>query len=329
MKMNMKLAISAVLAIGVLGRFASASAAEPPQNYPSHTVKIVVSYSAGGSNDIVARAVAAELSQQLGQTFIVENRAGASGTIGADFVAKSSPDGYTLFMAGGAHTLAPALFKQLPYDIVHDFAPISIAATSSYVLVVNPAVPVHSVPELVALAKAQPGKLNYASAGRGTPLHLAAELFKSMTHTDIVHVPYGGDTPALIDLISGNVQLAFMSVSSTAPQIQAGKLRALAVTSAQRTAALPDLPTLQELGFAGYDIGTWWGLLAPAGTSPDIVQKLNDAMRKVVQTPSVKERFAPHGLDATSDSPQEFAAFIKNETERYARIAKSAGIQPE
>jgi tripartite-type tricarboxylate transporter receptor subunit TctC len=329
MKMNNKLALITALIIGALGQCPSASAAETAKDYPSHTVRIVVSYSAGGSNDIVARAVASELSQQLGQTFIVENRPGASGTIGADYVAKSPPDGYTLFMGAGAHTLAPALFKQLPYDIVHDFAPVSIAATSSYVLVVNPSVPVHSVPELIALAKAEPGKLNYASAGKGTPLHLAAELFKSMTNSDIVHVPYGGDTPALIDLISGNVQLAFMSVSSTAPQIEAGNLRALAVTSTQRTAALPDLPTLQELGFSGYDIGTWWGLFAPAGTPPDIVQKLNDAMHKVVQTPSVKERFAPHGLDATSDSPQEFAAFVKNETERYARIAKIAGIQPE
>jgi tripartite-type tricarboxylate transporter receptor subunit TctC len=329
MKTNTNLALIAALAIAVLGKFPSALAAEGAKDYPSRTVKIVVSYSAGGSNDIVARAVAAELSQQLGQSFIVENRAGASGTIGADMVAKSPPDGYTLFMGAGAHTLAPALFKQLPYDIVNDFAPVSIAATSSYVLVVNPSVPARTVPELVALAKSEPGKLNYASAGKGTPLHLAAELFKSMTHTDIVHVPYGGDTPALIDLMSGNVQLAFMSVSSTAPQIEAGKLRALAVTGAQRASALPNLPTLQELGFTGYDIGTWWGLFAPAGTPPDIVQKLNDAMRKVVQTPSVKDRFAPHGLDATSDSPQEFAAFVKDETERYARIAKIAGIQPE
>jgi tripartite-type tricarboxylate transporter receptor subunit TctC len=303
-----------------------ASAAE---DYPSRTVRIIVSYSAGGSNDIVARAVAAELTQKLGQTFIVENHAGASGNIGADQVAKSTPDGYTLFMGAGAHALAPSLFKDLPYDLVHDFAPVSIAATSGYVLVINPQVQAKSVQELIDLAKSQPGKLNYASAGRGTPLHLAAELFKSMTGTDIVHVPYGGDTPALLDLLAGNVQLSFMSVSSTAPQIKAGKLRALAVTSERRAAALPDVPTLQELGFKGYDISTWWGLFAPAKTPPEIVQKLNEAMRDVTERPALKEKFAPHGLDATSDSPQEFADFVKHEVDRYAKIAKIAGIQPE
>jgi tripartite-type tricarboxylate transporter receptor subunit TctC len=298
-------------------------------DYPTRTVRIIVSYSAGGSNDIVARAVAAELSEKLGQTFIVENHPGASGNIGADLVAKSAPDGYTLFMGAGAHALAPALFKELPYDLVRDFAPVSIAATSGYVLVVNPQVPVKSVQDLIDLAKSQPGKLNYASAGRGTPLHLAAELFKSMTGTDIVHVPYGGDTPALLDLLAGNVQLSFMSVSSTAPQIKAGKLRALAVTSEHRAAALPDLPTLQELGFKGYDISTWWGLFAPAKTPPEIVQKLSDAMREITKRPSLTEKFAPHGLDATSDSPKEFAAFVQHEVERYAKIAKIAGIQPE
>jgi tripartite-type tricarboxylate transporter receptor subunit TctC len=325
--MRMRSVLGLLLLVG-MACLTSATCASA-DDYPSRTVRIIVSYSAGGSNDIVARAVAAELSQKLGQTFIVENHPGASGNIGADQVAKSAPDGYTLFMGAGAHALAPALFKQLPYDIVRDFAPISIAATSGYVLVVNPQVPVKSVSELVDLAKSQPGKLNYASAGRGTPLHLAAELFKSMTGTDIVHVPYGGDTPALLDLLAGNVQLSFMSVSSTAPQIKAGKLRALAVTGEHRASALPDLPTLQELGFKGYDISTWWGLFAPAKTPSEIVQKLSDTMREIVQSPALKEKFAPHGLDATSNSPQEFAAFVKQETERYARIAKIAGIQPE
>ncbi len=325
----MKFAFAFMGAIGALGMVSVACNAETAESYPSRTVKMVVSYSAGGSNDTVARAVAAELSRLLGQTFVVENRAGASGTIGADLVAKSPPDGYTLFMGAGAHTLAPALFKTLPYDIVRDFAPISIAAKSSYVLVVNPELPVKSVDELVALAKKEPGKLNYASAGRGTPLHLAAELFKSMTGTDIVHVPYGGDTPALVDLMSGTVQLAFMSVSSTAPQIRAGKLRALAVTGAQRTAALPDLPTLQELGFAGYDIATWWGLFAPAGTPPAIIEKLNTAMRSIGQLQSIKDRFAPSGLEPTSDSPEEFALLVREETKRYSGIAGIAGIKPE
>jgi tripartite-type tricarboxylate transporter receptor subunit TctC len=325
MRMRRVLGLLLIVAMACLTPATSASA----DDYPSRTVRIIVSYSAGGSNDIVARAVAAELAQKLGQTFLVENRPGAGGNIGADLVAKSAPDGYTLFMGAGAHALAPSLFKQLPYDIVRDFAPISIAATSGYVLVVNPEVPVKSVPELVDLAKSQPGKLNYASGGRGTPLHLAAELFKSMTGTDIAHVPYVGDTPALLDVLAGHVQLSFMSVAATAPQIKAGKLRALAVTTEHRTPALPDLPTLQELGFKGYDISTWWGLFAPAKTPPEIVQKLSDAMHEIVQRPALKEQFAPHGLDATSDSPQEFADFVKQETERYAKIAKIAGIQPE
>ena len=292
-------------------------------------MKIVVSYAPGGSNDVVARVIAPELQKELGQSFVVENRAGASGGIGADMVAKAAPDGYTLFMGAGAHALAPSLYKKLPYDIVKDFAPISLAATSTYVLVLNPSVPATTLPELIALLKAKPGQLNYASAGKGTPLHLAAELFKSKTGTDIVHVPYGGDTPALNDLMAGTVQLSFMSVASTAPQIRAGKLRALAVTSARRSDALPDLPTLGELGIAGYDVGTWWGLLAPAGTPDAIVAKLNAAMRKAVAQPQVKERFAPLGLDPRSDSPAEFAAFIKEEVARYAAIAKIAGIEPE
>ncbi len=299
------------------------------QDYPSRPVKIVVSYAPGGSNDVVARVIAPELQKELGQSFVVENRAGASGGIGADMVAKSAPDGYTLFMGAGAHALAPSLYKKLPYDIVKDFAPISLAATSTYVLVLNPSVPATTLPELLALLKSKPGQLNYASAGKGTPLHLAAELFKSRTGTDIVHVPYGGDTPALNDLMAGTVQLSFMSVASTAPQIRAGKLRAIAVTSARRSDALPDLPTLSELGIAGYDVGTWWGLLAPAGTPEAIIAKLNTAMRKAVAQPQVKERFAPLGLDPRSDSPAEFATFIKDEVARYAAIAKIAGIEPE
>jgi tripartite-type tricarboxylate transporter receptor subunit TctC len=315
------------LVVGALAVLLAAPAAA--QDYPSRPVKIIVSYAPGGSNDVVARVIAPELQKELGQSFIVENRAGASGTIGADMVAKSPTDGYTLFMGAGAHALAPSLFKKLPYDITKDFAPISLAATSTYVLALNPSVPAATVPELIALLKSKPGQLNYASAGKGPPLHLAAELFKSKTGTDIVHVPYGGDTPALNDLLAGTVQLAFMSVASTAPQIRAGKLRALAVTSARRSDALPDLPTLGELGIAGYDVGTWWGLLAPAGTPDAVVGKLNAAMRKAVALPQTKERFAPLGLDPRSDSPTEFAAFIKEEVVRYAAIAKIAGIEPE
>lgn len=299
------------------------------QDYPTRPVKIVVSYPAGGSNDVVARTYAAELQKELGQTFIVENRPGASGTIGADMVAKSPADGYTLFMGAGAHTLAPSLYKKMSYDIVKDFAPVSLGAVGTYVLVLHPSVPASTLPELIALLKARPGQLNYASAGKGTPLHLAAELFKSKTGTDIVHVPYGGDSPALNDLTAGTVQLSFISVAPTVPLIQAGKLRAIGVTSARRSNALPELPTLSELGIADYDVGTWWGLLAPAGTPDAIVAKLNAAMRKAAALPQVRERFAPLGLEPKADSSAAFAAFIKSEVARYAAIARIAGIEPE
>jgi tripartite-type tricarboxylate transporter receptor subunit TctC len=307
----------------------SVSTAVAQDAYPTKPVRIIVAYPAGGANDIVARAIGQELSQDLGQPVVVENRSGAAGTVGADAAAKSAPDGYTLFMAAGAHTLAPSLHVKLPYDIVQDFQPISLAALGTYLLVVHPSVPANSVKELIELAKAKPGALNFASSGAGAPPHLAGVMFQKLAGVTLNHVPYRGDTPAITDLIGGQVQLAFLYIQPLIPQVKAGKLRALAITSGRRSAAVPDLPTVAESGLPGYDIGTWWGLLAPAKTPRPIVDRLAGAMRKATAAPSVKERFAAGGNVAQSNTPEEFAAMIKSEVSRYRELAASAGVKPE
>ena len=297
--------------------------------YPTKPVKIIVAYPAGGANDIVARAIAQELAPDLGQPVVIENKSGAAGTVGADAAAKSPADGYTLFMAAGAHTLAPSLYVSLPYDIVRDFQPVSLAATGTYLLVVHPSVPARSVKELIELAKAKPGTLNFASSGVGAPPHLAGVMFQKLAGVTLNHVPYRGDTPAIADLMAGHVQLAFLSIQPLIPQVKAGKLRALAITSGMRSPAIPDLPTIAESGLPGYDIGTWWGLLAPAKTPMPIVDRLAAAMRKATAVPSIRERFAVGGIAAQSNTPKEFAAMIKSEVGRYGELAAAAGVKPE
>jgi tripartite-type tricarboxylate transporter receptor subunit TctC len=296
--------------------------------YPTKPVKIIVAYPAGGANDIVARAIGQELSRDLGQPVVIENKSGAAGTIGADAAAKSPPDGYTLFMAAGAHTLAPSLHAKLPYDIVRDFQPVSLAATGTYLLVVHPSVPAKSVKELIELAKAKPGALNFASSGAGAPPHLAGVLFQKLAGVTLNHVPYRGDTPAIADLVAGHVQLAFLSIQPLIPQVKSGALRGLAITSGKRSPAI-DLPTVAEAGgLPGYDIGTWWGLLAPAKTPRPAVDKLAAAMRKATAVPTIKERFAAGGIAASSNTPEEFAAMIKSEVGRYRELAGAAGVKP-
>ena len=298
-------------------------------SYPTKPVRIIVAYPAGGANDIVARAIGQELAQELGQPMVIENKSGAAGIIGADAAAKSPPDGYTLFMAAGAHTLAPSLHKSLPYDIVRDFQPVSLAALGTYLLVVHPSVPANSVKELIELAKSKPGGLSFASSGVGAPPHLAGVMFQKLAGVTLNHVPYRGDTPAIADMMAGHVQLGFMSIQPLIPQVKAGTLRALAITSGKRSAAMPELPTIAESGLPGYDIGTWWGLLAPAKTPRPIVDRIAAAMRKVTAIPSVKERFAAGGIAAQSNLPDEFAAMIKSEVVRYRELASAAGVQPE
>jgi tripartite-type tricarboxylate transporter receptor subunit TctC len=300
------------------------------QDYPTKPVRIIVAYPAGGANDIVARTLGQELSQDLGQPMVIENRSGAAGTIGADAAAKSPPDGYTLFMAAGAHTLAPSLHVKLPYDIVADFQPVSLGAIGTYLLTVHPSVPANSVKELIALAKAKPGTLGFASSGAGAPPHLAGVMFEKLAGVQLNHVPYRGDAPAIIDMVSGQVPIGFMSIQPLMPQVKAGKLRALAITSGKRSPAVPDLPTVAEAGgLQGYDIGTWWGLLAPAKTPRPIIDKLAASMRKATAAPAVKERFAAGGNAAQSNTPEEFAAMIKSEVSRYRELAAAAGVKPE
>jgi len=312
------------------GVTAASSAGVHAQSYPAKPVRMIVSYPAGGANDIVARAVGQKLTEMIGQTVVVENRSGAGGTIGADAAAKSAPDGYTLLMAAGAHTLAPSLYARLPYDIVRDFAPISICAKSAYLLVLHPSVPAKSVKELIALAKAKPGSLTYASSGVGAPPHLAAEMFSAMAGIKMIHVPYKGDTPAIQDMLGGHVDLGFIAVSATSVLVKAGKLKALAVSSGQRTAVMPDLPTVAEAtGFKDYEITTWWGMLAPAGTPAEAIGRLAAAMAKIAQMPDIRDRFGALGLEAASSTPEQFAAFIKAEIAKFSKLAQAAGVKPE
>ena len=317
-----KIVASALFAIAPVLAFAQDA-------YPTKPIKIIVAYPAGGANDIVARAIAQELAADLGQSVVIENKSGAAGIVGADAAAKSPADGYTLFMAAGAHTLAPSLYTSLPYDIVRDFQPVSLAATGTYLLVVHPSLPAKSVKELIELAKAKPGALNFASSGVGAPPHLAGVMFQKLAGVRLNHVPYRGDTPGIADLVAGHVELAFLSIQPLIPQVKAGKLRALAITSGTRSPAIPELPTIAESGLPGYDIGTWWGLLAPAKTPLPIVDRLAAAMRKATAIPSVRERFAAGGIAAQSNTPKEFAAMIKSEVGRYGDLAAAAGVKPE
>ena len=300
------------------------------QGYPQKPIRLVVPYPPGGVTDLLARAVGPKAAELLGQQVIVDNRGGAGGTIGANNVAKSPPDGYVLLVMAGGHTLAPNLYAKLPYDVVKDFAPISILVRTIYLLVIHPSIPAKSVKELIALAKARPGTLSYASAGIGNLGHLSAEMFSSMANIKMTHVPYKGDNPAIADLLGGQVALGFFATSVTAPHIKAGKLRALAVTSAQRTNMMPAIPTIDEAGgLKGYDISSWMGVVAPAGTPAEIVNRLNATLAKIVAQPDFKERLAVLGFEPAMNTPNEFSAFIKSEVEKFAKLAKAAGVKPE
>jgi tripartite-type tricarboxylate transporter receptor subunit TctC len=300
------------------------------QDYPSRPIRLIVAYGAGGANDIIARIVAKDLGQALGQSVIVVNTPGAGGTIGAGEAARAAPDGYTLLMAAGAHALAPSLYKKLSYDIVKDFEPVGLVGRGSYVVSINNDLPVKTIQELIAYAKKPGVDLRFASSGVGAPPHLAGEVFKAMTSAHLTHVPYKSEPESLNDLLAGRVEMGFITVSNATPLIRAGRMRGVAVTSSTRSAALPDLPTLAEAGLTGFDVSTWWGVLAPAHTPPGIVAKLHAALQKIVAEPQYKTLLATQGMDvASSPSPAAFAAFIKTEKDRYAAIAQTAGIQPE
>ena len=295
------------------------------QAWPTRPVRMVVPLSPGGFADVPARIVSPRLSAALGQQMFVENKPGAGGTIGADFVAKSKPDGYTLLFTGTPHVISAWLYKSLPYDSLKDFAPVSLVASGPYVVVVNPQLPVSSVRELVAAAKAQPGKIDFASSGNGSAQHLVGALFNTMAGVDLNHVPYKGSGPAMQDLLSGQVKLSFAGIPNVMPHVKAGRLRALAVTTPQRSPDLPDVPTVAEAGVPGYEATLWLNLSAPAGTPVEIVNRLYTETAKVLQDPEVQQGFRAAGVEATVLAPEPLSAFIRSEHEKWGKVVRETG----
>ena len=298
-------------------------------NYPSRPIRIVVPQSPGGTTDFTARALTPQLSERIGQPVVVDNRAGAGSMVGTDLVARAAPDGYTLLLAASALTIIPGMYRNVPFDPVRDFAPISTISSYPAVVVVHPSVPAGSIKELIALARAKPGTINYASGGNGTGPQMQALLFAAMAGIKLVHVPYKGGGPATTAMVAGEVQLYFAPIPSTLPFVKAGKLRALAVTSAKRTPALPDLPTVAEAGLNGYDASTWNGLFAPARTPAAIVAKLNADVLAILKTREMHERIGAQGAEPAGTSPEELAAIVKREVVKWAKVIREAGIQPE
>ena len=298
--------------------------------YPVKPIRLVVPFVPGGSTDLIARIMAQKLEEPLGQQVVVENRAGAAGNIGVEYVAKSAPDGYTLVFGHiGTFGFGPSLYQKLPYDPVRDFAPIVLFASVPNMLVVHPALPAKTVKELIALAKARPGKLNYGSSGSGSASHLATEYFKLLTKTDITAIPYKGTGPLVTDLIAGQTQLTITGVPPLYPFVQSGRLRGIAVGSTKRLPMMPDMPTIAEAGVKGYESSTWFGPLAPAKTPREIVVRLNAELLKILQRPDVKKRFSEEGVEALGSTPEEFGAYIKAEIERWGSVIKAAGVRPE
>jgi len=323
-----------VLAAALLSSIAAAALPAVAQGaWPAKPVRIVVPFAAGGTTDILARAIAPELSKAFGQQFIVDNRAGAGGNLGAEIVAKSPADGYTLLMGTvGTHCINRALYGKLPFDPIKDFAPITLVAGVPNVMEMQTekanALGIRNVRDFIRYAKEHPGKLNMASSGNGTSIHLAGELFKSMTGTYLVHIPYRGSAPAVMDMIGGTMDVMFDNVPSSLQQIKAGKLKALAVTSLQRSAALPDVPTMEEAaGLKGFDATSWFGLLAPAGTPPDIVNRIQQETVKALNVPSIKERLAAQGAIPSGNTPAEFAKLIDAEIKKWGQVVKVSGAK--
>ena len=296
------------------------------QSYPVKPVRIVVPSSAGGGTDIVARVLAPELSKRLGQQVIVDNRPGAGTMIGIEAVAKSPPDGYTLLMGLSTLAINSALYNKVPYDPVRDFAPVTLATTSASILVVHPSLPVKTLKDLIAFARARPGQLNYASAGVGTYPHMTYELFLSMAKLKMEHIPYKGTAPAMIDMIAGQVASMAATVITGMPHIRSGRLRALGITSLKRAEVAPDIPTVAEAGLPGFESVQWYGLLAPANTPADIVNRLHREMAQILQLPAIRKRFAADAVDTVGNTPEEFARHIAAELDKWEGVARGAGI---
>ena len=299
------------------------------QAYPAKAIRVIVPSSPGGGTDILARVIAARLTEAWGQQVVVENRAGAGQMIGIELAAKAAPDGYSLLMAASTLAINPVMYKKVPYDALRDFAPITQAAALPNILVAHPSLPVKNVKELVALAKARPGQLVYASAGHGTSPHLSFELFLYMTGTKMIHGPYKGTGPGAVDTVAGQVQLMMPNLLTALPHVKSGRLRALGVTSAKRSAGVPDVPTIAQAGVPGYEAIQWYGLLAPAGTPREIVTKLHGEIVKILAAPDTREKLSSDGAEPVGSTPEQFAAFIRAETEKWGKVVKAAGIQPE
>jgi tripartite-type tricarboxylate transporter receptor subunit TctC len=317
-----KLTTAAALCLALA---AGAAAAD----YPDRPIRLIIPFPPGGSNDVVGRLIAKTLSEKIGQQVFVDNRGGAGGLIGTEALAKSTPDGYTLGIVSIAHAVNPALHDPLPYDPLKSFEPISILATGPNVLVVNPDLPVHSVKELIALAKQKPGELNYASAGIGSFQHLGGELFKLEANVNIVHVPYKGGGPAMQDVVAGHVKIMFSSLIQTTPLIKAGRLRPLGVGGTKRSAVLPDVPTIAESGLPGYAANNWWGIFAPAGTPKPIVDKLYKAIQLALQSPEMLKEFDIEGAAPVTMTSAEFADFVKAEIDKWAKVVKAGNIKAQ
>jgi tripartite-type tricarboxylate transporter receptor subunit TctC len=297
-------------------------------DYPSKPIRLIIGFPPGGSTDIVGRIVAQKLSERLGQQVVVENRGGAGGTIGADAAAKAAPDGYTLTVGTtSTHAVAPGAYSKLPYDPIKNFTPISLVAITPYLLVVNPQVPATTLAEFVTLAKSKPGKLNYASAGNGTTTHLAMEMLKDAAKIDVVHIPYKGNAPADLAILANDVQAVFGSMPALLQNVKADKLRPLAVGTSRRSPALPNVPTVAELGYPGFEAALWLGILAPAGTPPSIVERLNRELVAIVATPDFRTAMEANGAEPISNTPEQFAALLGNEVERYTKVVKAVGIK--
>jgi tripartite-type tricarboxylate transporter receptor subunit TctC len=307
----------------------AATWAQAPANYPSKPIKIVVPFAPGGTTDILARMLAQRMTAAWGQQVLVENKAGAGATLGADMVAKSAPDGYTLLMGAAHHTIAQNVYSKLPYHFGRDLAPAGVIALVPNMVVVNAAVPAKTIEEFIALAKAQRGKINYGSAGAGTAHHLIGEMFNLRAGVDLVHVPYKGSAPAVNDLLSGQVQLMFDTVTSGLPHVKSGRTRALAVTTAKRSSALPDVPALAEGALPGFDVGTWFGILAPAGTPAPVIERIHGEIVRMVTAPDVRKQLLEMGAEPVGNTPAQMAALIKSELDAFGALAKQIKLVVE
>jgi len=316
------------LAVLILAMMLAFSAAA--QSYPSRPIKIVVPFPAGAATDTITRIFAQKLGEVFGQPVIVDNKAGATGAIGSSFVAAAPADGYTLLMATtSTHSVAPNLYKKPPYDPVKDFETVSLVAQGPHLLVVNPAIPVSSVKDLIALAKSRPGKITFASSGNGSSIHIAGELFKSMANVDMLHVPYKGAAPAVNDVISGQVSIMFDTLTQSLPHIQSGRLKALAVTTAQRSSALPNVPTLSEAGLPGFEITTWIGLLAPMGTPKHVIDRIHTEIVKIAKLDDVRAQLGSAGVQLVASTPQEFHRLLSTEVPKFGKVMREAGMEQQ